>query len=142
MVSKASRITLISVLLTRFLYFSFQAATQLSQRSWVDPVPDTILPEKILGYSRISNPGPLGWQSDVLTTIPNKWSLRIIISVNINNHAVTCNSRNGIKIPNYKFKWILANSSISDRWTKFDTVILKRHFNPCNTEKSLIEENL
>ena len=30
--------------------------------------------KKILGYSRESNSGPLGWQSDVLTTIPNKWS--------------------------------------------------------------------
>ena len=29
---------------------------------------------KFLGYSRESNLGPLGWQSDVLTTIPNRWS--------------------------------------------------------------------
>ena len=36
----------------------------------MDLVPDPILPEKFLGYSRESNPGPLGWQSDVLTTIP------------------------------------------------------------------------
>ena len=35
----------------------------------MDPVPDPTLPEKFLGYSRESNPGPLGWQSDVLTTI-------------------------------------------------------------------------
>ena len=48
-----------------------QVATQLSTRGWVDPVPDPILPEKFLGYSRESNPGPLGWQSDMLTTIPN-----------------------------------------------------------------------
>ena len=48
-----------------------QIATQLSSRGWVDPVPDPILPEKFLE----SNPGPLGWQSDVLTTIPNRWSL-------------------------------------------------------------------
>ena len=47
-----------------------QLATLLSSRSWVEPVPDPILPEKHLGYSRGSNPGPLGWQSDVLTTIP------------------------------------------------------------------------
>ena len=46
-------------------------ATQLSSRGWVDPVPDPILPEKFLGYRRESNPGPLGWQSDVLTTKPN-----------------------------------------------------------------------
>ena len=40
----------------------------------MDPVPNPILPEKFLGYSRESNPGPLGWQLDVLTTIPNRWS--------------------------------------------------------------------
>ena len=39
----------------------------------MDPVPDPILSEKFLGYSRESNPGPLGWQSEVLTTIPNRW---------------------------------------------------------------------
>ena len=33
-----------------------------------------VLPEKFLGYSRESNTGPLGWQSDVLTTIPKKLS--------------------------------------------------------------------
>ena len=60
--------------LNRIRYFSYQVATQLSSRGWVDPVPDPILPEKFLGYSRESNPGPLGWQSDVLTTIPNRWS--------------------------------------------------------------------
>ena len=60
--------------LKRIRYFWYQVATQLSSRSWVDPVPDPILPEKFLGYSRESNPGPLGWQSGVLTTIPNRWS--------------------------------------------------------------------
>ena len=44
----------------------------------MDPVPDPILPEKYLGYSRESNLGPLGWQSDVLTTIPNRRSIKII----------------------------------------------------------------
>ena len=39
----------------------------------MDPVPDPILPKKkILRYSRESDPGPLGWESDVLTTIPNR----------------------------------------------------------------------
>ena len=66
--------TLISVFLTGFRYFSYQAATQLSSRGWVDPVPDPIRLEIFLGYSRESNPEPLGWQSDVLTTIPNRWS--------------------------------------------------------------------
>ena len=51
-----------------------QVATQLASRGWVDPVPDPILLGKFLGYSRESNPGPLGWQLDVLTTIPNSWS--------------------------------------------------------------------
>ena len=59
--------TLISDFLTEFHYFSYQVATQLASRGWVDPVPDPILLEKFLGYSRESNPGPLGWQSDLLT---------------------------------------------------------------------------
>ena len=41
-------------------YLSYQEATQLSSRGWVDPVPDPTLPEKFLGYSRESNSGPLG----------------------------------------------------------------------------------
>ena len=53
--------------LNGFRYFSYQVATQLSSQGWVDPVPDPTLPEKLLGYSRESNPGPLGWQSEVLT---------------------------------------------------------------------------
>ena len=69
--------------LNRIRYFSYQVATQLSPRDWVDPVPDPILPEKFLGYSRESNPGPLGWQSEVLTTIPNRWSLVFVIFSNI-----------------------------------------------------------
>ena len=67
--------TLISVFLTGFRYFSHQAATQLASRGWVDPVPDRILPEKFLGYRQESNPGPFGWQSDMLTTIPSRWSI-------------------------------------------------------------------
>ena len=46
----------------------------------MDPVPDPILPEKFLKYSLESNSGPLGWQSDVLTTIPNRLEyIRILI---------------------------------------------------------------
>ena len=41
----------------------------------MDPIPDLILPEKFLGYSRESNLEPFGWQSDVLTTLPNRWSI-------------------------------------------------------------------
>ena len=66
--------TLISVFLTRFLYFSYQIATQMASRGWVDPVPDPILPENFLGYSRESNTGSLGRQTDVLTTMPNRRS--------------------------------------------------------------------
>ena len=39
--------------------------------------PYTVLPGKILGYSRQSNPGPLEWQSDVLTPTPNRRSFTI-----------------------------------------------------------------
>ena len=45
----------------------------------MDPVPDPTLPEKFLDYSQESNHGPLGWESDVLTTIPNRWSERLNI---------------------------------------------------------------
>ena len=58
----------------RIRYFPYQVATQMSSRGWVDRIPDPINPEKFLGYSRELNPGPLGWQSDVLITIPNRWS--------------------------------------------------------------------
>ena len=44
-VAKRYPSTLISVFLTGFRYFSYQAATQLALRGWVDPVPDPILPE-------------------------------------------------------------------------------------------------
>ena len=44
--------TLISVFLTGFRYFSYQVATHLASRDWVNPVSDPILPEKFLGYSR------------------------------------------------------------------------------------------
>ena len=40
----------------------------------MDPVPDPILPEKLIGFSRDLNPGHLGWQSEVPTTIPNRRS--------------------------------------------------------------------
>ena len=73
-VSKAHPLTVISVILTGFCYFSNQVATQLSSRGWVDPIPDPVLQEKFLGYSRESNLGPLGWQSDV-PTIPNRQSV-------------------------------------------------------------------
>ena len=33
----------------------------------MNAVPDPIIPDTFLGYSRESNSGPLGWQSDVRT---------------------------------------------------------------------------
>ena len=36
--------------------------------------PYRLLQEKCLGYNRESKTGPFGWQSDLLTTIPNRWS--------------------------------------------------------------------
>ena len=51
--------------LNRISLLLIQVATQLSSRGWVDLVPDPILPEKFLGYSRESNPGPLGWHSSI-----------------------------------------------------------------------------
>ena len=80
--AKLLSLTLISVFLTGFRNFSYQIATQLSSRGWVDPALDPILPEKFLGYSRESNPGPLGWESGVLTTIPNRRS-RILMSADL-----------------------------------------------------------
>ena len=69
--AKRLSLNLNSSFLNRISLLLIQIATQLSSRGWVDPVPDPILPEKFLGYSRESNPEPLGWQSDVPTTIPN-----------------------------------------------------------------------
>ena len=74
----------------------------------MNPVPDPILPGKFLGSSRESNSGPLGWQSDVLTTIPNRWSIIIIIIIIIiimNFNTLTINTLisdyviNGLKKP-------------------------------------------
>ena len=73
--AKRLSITLNFIFLNRISLLLIQVATQLSSRGWVNPVPDPILPETFLGYSRESNPGPLEWQSDVLTTIPNRWLL-------------------------------------------------------------------
>ena len=56
----------------------------------MDPVPDPILLEKFLGYSRESNPGPLGWLSDVLTTIPNRWSLCFTLGIIIEMEQKSC----------------------------------------------------
>ena len=43
-VAKRYPSTLISVFLNGFRYFSYQIATNLSSRGWVDPVPDPRLP--------------------------------------------------------------------------------------------------
>ena len=60
----------ISLLPISYRYIS----SQLFSQGWVDLVRDPILPEKFLGHSQESNPGPFGWQSDVLTTIPHRRS--------------------------------------------------------------------
>ena len=65
--------TLISVFLTGFCHFSYQVATQLASQGWVDPVPDPILAEKFLGHSQESNPGPLGWQLQILCFHTGLW---------------------------------------------------------------------
>ena len=67
-----------------------QVATQLFSRGWVDPIPDPILPEKFLGYSRESNLGPLGWPSDVLTTIPNRPIVQLLIMEEERWHDCSC----------------------------------------------------
>ena len=50
-------------------------------------VPDIILPEKFLGYSRKSNPGLLGCQSGVLTGVPNRRSTYFIDVLLLPKHA-------------------------------------------------------
>ena len=62
----------------------------------MDTVPDPILPEKFPEYSRESNPGPLGWQSDVLTTIPHRRSFQ-------NNSKLTYKEQYGSGFPFYLF---------------------------------------
>ena len=44
----------------------------MSLRGWVDPIPDPIFPEKFIGYSQESNSEPLGGESDMLTTKPQR----------------------------------------------------------------------
>ena len=51
-----------------------QVNTQLSSRGWVVPFKVLYFQKKFLEYSRGSNPGPLGRQSDMLTTIPKRRS--------------------------------------------------------------------
>ena len=71
--AKPSYLNLNFSFLNRISLLLIQVATQLSSRGWVDPVPHPILREKFLGYSRESNPVLHGWQSDVLTAIPDRW---------------------------------------------------------------------
>ena len=66
LVNKALSLKFHFSFLNRISLLLNQLATQLSSRSWIDP----IFPEKALGHSCGSNPGPLGWQSDVLITTP------------------------------------------------------------------------
>ena len=65
--------TLISVFLTRFRYFSYQSATQLSSRALVGPVPDSIFSEKFQGHSKESNRD----LPRVSTSVKEMWSSRV-----------------------------------------------------------------
>ena len=56
-----------------FSFLNWISLLLMSSSYPIVPVPDPILPSKILRYSRESNPEPLGWQSDILTTIPNMY---------------------------------------------------------------------
>ena len=67
-----------------------QVAIQLSSRGWVNPVSDPILPEKLLGYSQESNPRPLGWKSDTLTNLPNRWSKDLNVSFKSDKSNLFC----------------------------------------------------
>ena len=59
------------IFLNGFQKFSYQVATRMYSRGWVDPVPQTFL-----GQSRESNPGPLRWQSDA-----NHYTQQVIVTV-------------------------------------------------------------
>ena len=48
----------------------------------VDTRPYRLVPVKVLGYSRESNAGPLGWMSDVLTTVPKRRSFEMRRNIN------------------------------------------------------------
>ena len=61
----------------------------------MNPVPDPILLEKFLGYSRESNPGPLRWQSDVLST-----------NINIIKQL----------FQNYEFKWVKVSTILKKKF--------------------------
>ena len=69
--------TLILVFLTGFRYFSFKQLPNCPHEAGWTPFQTLYFQKKILGYSPESNPGPLGWQSDVLTIIPNRRSMMI-----------------------------------------------------------------
>ena len=69
--------------LTGFCYFSIKKLPNCPhQAERVEPVPDPILPEHFLGYSRGSDPGPLGWQSNAPTIIPNRRSHKVYLFLN------------------------------------------------------------
>ena len=55
--------------LNRILLFLISSSYPIVLTRLSGPIPDRILSEKFLWYSRELNPGPFGWQSVVLTTI-------------------------------------------------------------------------
>ena len=52
----------------------------------MDPVPNPTFPDKFIGYSRGSSPGPLGWQSDMLITRLYQTVGRVIMILWYNNN--------------------------------------------------------
>ena len=102
----------------------------------MDPVPDPILPQKFLGYSWESNPGPLGWQSDVLTTIPNRWSDDIIIIIIIVIIIITI-------ILTSQIRELKASSTIQPDFTNLGTKFCTMHKNNSRNpvQKYLMQQN-
>ena len=80
-VSKALSLNLNFTFLNRILLLLISSSYPIGLTRLGGPVSDPILPEQFLGYSRESNPGRLGWQSDVVTTIPNRRSLIVIYNI-------------------------------------------------------------
>ena len=81
MVRKAFYLNLVFNFLNRISLLLISSSYQilLTKLSW--PLPDTILPEKFLWYTRKSNLESIWWQSDVLTTISKRQSLLLLLMI-------------------------------------------------------------
>ena len=87
--SKCYPSTLISVFLTGFWLLLISSSYPFVLTRLGGPLPDPILPEKFLGYSRESNPGQLGWQSDVQKLLYQTGGHHTIIRYFIYNFYLT-----------------------------------------------------